>query len=138
MSALLITLQKAGIAFFSFHVLSIAGRRTGRMREAVVSLFTVDGRRYVLSFGDLAWVKNARAAGQGVLRRGRVQAPVALVEVGAPDNRAIVREFPRQIPAGVQFFIRLGFVETPGRPDQFEAAADRLALFRIDPAVRPS
>jgi len=103
------------------------------MRTTVVSPFTVDGSRYILSFGDLGWVRNARAAGWGNLGRGRSMKKVGLVEVGLPERDAIVREFPRRIPAGVQFFVRSGLVEAPGTPDQFEAAADRLALFRIEP-----
>jgi len=129
----IIALQRVGIAFFSFHVISIPGRRSGRMRTTVVSPFTVNGQRYLLSFGNLGWVRNARAAGWAILSRGRKGARVALVEIHAPESASIAREFPNQIPAGVQFFIRLGLVEPPGRPDQFEAAAGKLALFRIDP-----
>jgi hypothetical protein len=124
-------LQSAGISFFSFHVLRIPGRRSGVLRPTVVSPFVVEGRRYVLSFGRLSWVRNAEVAGWGLLSRGRHTAKVSLVKVGSPENRSVVRAFPRQIPAGVQFFTNLGLVEPPGRPDQFEAAADRLTLFRI-------
>ena len=102
------------------------------MRTTVVSPFTVDGRRYLLSFGQLDWVQNARAAGWAILSRGRRQTRVQLVELAPPESASIVREFPRQIPAGVRFFIRLGLVGKPGGPDQFAAAADRLALFRIE------
>jgi hypothetical protein len=133
MSSLIIGLQRIGVAFFSFHVLRIPGRRSGYMRATVVSPFTVDGERYVLSFGQLDWVRNARAAGWGMLGRGRREAKVALTEVAAPASATIAREFPHQIPAGVQFFVRLGLVDPPGRPDQFEAAAGRLAVFRLDP-----
>jgi len=124
-----IGLQRLGIAFFSFHVISIPGRRSGQIRTTVVSPHTVDGRRYLLSFGQLDWVRNARAAGWAILRRGRRHTRVQLVELRPPESASIVREFPRQIPAGVRFFIRLGLVEKPGGPDQFAAAADRLALF---------
>jgi hypothetical protein len=133
-SSLIITLQRAGISFFSFHVLKIPGRRTGVMRPTVVSPFVVDGHRYVLSFGRLEWVRNAQAAGWGVMSRGRNDEKVSLVEVTPPENRSVVQAFPREIPAGVRFFTRLGLVEAPGRPDQFAAAADRLTLFRIEPA----
>jgi len=126
-------LQRVGIAFFSFHVLAVPGRRSGRLNATPVSPFTVDGQRYILSFGQTNWVKNARAAGWGILSRGRRRARVALVEVRPPESGRIMREFPRQIPAGVQFFERLGLVEPPGGPDQFEAAADRLTLMRIEP-----
>ena len=134
MSRLIIGLQGRGIAFFSFHVLTIPGRRSGVMRRTVVSPFVVEGRRYVLSLGQLEWARNARAAGWGLLRRGRRQSKVALVEVKAPESEPIVSEFPRQIPGGVRFFIQLGLVARPGRPDQFATAAAKLVLFRLDPA----
>ena len=132
-SAVIIALQKLGIAFFSFHTLGIPGRRSGQMRTTVVSPFTVAGHMYVLSFGDLQWVRNARAAGWGHLGRGRSVQKVDLVEVRTPDREVIVREFPRQIPAGVRFFVSSGLVEAPGTADQFAAASDRLVLFRIAP-----
>jgi hypothetical protein len=135
MSQVIIGLQRLGIAFFSFHVISIPGRRSGQMRTTVVSPFEVDQHRYLLSFGQLDWVRNARAAGWAVLSRGRHRTEVTLVEIKPPENRSIVRAFPRQIPAGVRFFIRMALVEAPGSPDQFEAAADKLALFRIDSAA---
>jgi len=132
-SRVIIALQRAGISFFSFHVLEVPGRRSGVLRATVVSLFVVEGRRYILSFGRLDWVRNAEAAGWGVIRRGRRSEKVSLVRVRSPENRTVVGAFPRQIPAGVQFFVQLGLVEAPGRPDQFEAAADRLTLFRVEP-----
>jgi hypothetical protein len=135
MSQVIIGLQRLGIAFFSFQVISIPGRRSGQMRTTVVSPFEVDQDWYLLSFGQLDWVRNARAAGWAILSRGRHRTRVALVEIKAPESRSIVRAFPRLIPAGVQFFIRMGLVQAPGGGDQFEAAADKLALFRIDPTT---
>jgi hypothetical protein len=126
-------LQGMGIAFFSFHLISVPGRRTGLMRTTPVSPFSVDGRRYILSFGQTEWVKNARESGWGILARGRRRSKVGLVEVLAPASAVIAREFPLKIPAGKQFFVRLGLVEKPAGPEQFAAAAERLALFRIDP-----
>lgn len=131
MSRLIIFLQRIGIAFFSFHVLTIPGRRSGLMRATVVSPFSVAGELYVLSFGELDWVRNARAAGWGLLRRGSHEARVGLIEVEPPESAEVAAEFPKQIPAGVQFFVRMGLVEAPGRPEQFKSAAPRLALFRI-------
>ena len=126
-------LQRAGVAFFSFHVLAVPGRRSGQLKATPVSPSSVDGQRYILSFGATDWVKNARVAGWGYLSRGRRRARVALVEVHPPESGRIVREFPRLIPAGVQFFVRLGLVKAPGGPDQFDAAAERLTLIRIEP-----
>ena len=132
-SRVIIGLQRLGIAFFSFHLVTVPGRRTGRMRTTVVSPFVVDGARYLLSLGELEWARNARASEWALLRRGRRQERVHLVEVEPPGSSRIVREFPVQVPGGVQFFVRLGLVQPPGRPDQFESAAPGLVLFRVDP-----
>ena len=121
------------IGLRSVQVLSTPGGRAGQRRTGVVSPVVSAEHRYLLSFGQLDGVRNARASGWAILSRGRRETKVALVEVTQPDSLIIVREFPRQIPAGVQFFIRMGLVDRPGGPDQFESAADRLALFRVDP-----
>ena len=133
LNRLIVLLQRLGLAFLSFHLLSVPGRRSGRMRTTPVSPFAVEGRRYVLSVGATQWVKNARAAGTGVLSRGRRQQRVALVELPPEGREAVVREFPVQVPGGVQFFVRIGLVRAPGDPDAFAEAAPRLAVFRIDP-----
>jgi hypothetical protein len=125
-------LQGAGIALGSIHLISVPGRRTGEMRTTPVSPFTVGNRRYILSFGETEWVRNARAAGWGMLTRGRSKTKVKLTEVKPPDSRPILSEYPRRIPTGVPFYLRVGLVEPPGRPDQFEAAADQLALFDVE------
>jgi len=104
-----------GIAFFSFHLISVPGRRTGRLRTTPVSPFTVDGHRYILSFGQTEWVKNARAARQGILSRGRRQTRVALIEVGPPDSGRILREFPRLIPGWSRILCAARFGRTTSR-----------------------
>jgi hypothetical protein len=96
----IVLLQGLGIAFLTFHVLSVPGRKTGRQRPTPVSPFSVEGRRYIVSFGQTEWVRNARAAGWGILGRGRRRQRVRLVELGLEEREPILRQFPVQIPAG--------------------------------------
>jgi hypothetical protein len=42
-----------------------------------------------------------------------------------------MRAFPTEVPGGVMFFVRLGLVSRAD-PDEFAAAADQVAVFRID------
>lgn len=129
---LIVALQRLGIAFFTFHLLSVRGRTSGTVRTTPVSPFTVDGRRYLMSLGQTNWVRNARSAHEGVLSRGRRQERVALVELPPADRAAIAHEFPRQVPHGVRFFLQTGVVQPPGDPAAFERAAANLAVFRLD------
>lgn len=132
---MIVLLQRLGIAFFTFHLLTVPGRRSGRPRTTPVSPFRVDGRRYVMSFGQTEWVKNARAAGTCILSRGRRRQPVNLIELTSEERAVIAREFPAQVPHGVDFFVRLGVVSPPGDGDAFAAAAPRLAVFRLEAAA---
>jgi hypothetical protein len=59
---------------------------------------------------------------------------VTLTEVDDPAvSRAVLRAFPTEVPNGVPFMIRVGLVDRAD-PGQFEAIADRVAVFRLDEA----
>jgi len=131
-------LTRAGLPLGTIHVLTVPGRRSGAPRPTPVSPLTVDGHRYVIAgLPESDWARNVRAAGRGELARGRRRQTVTLTEVTDPDlRREVVRAFPREVPHGVPMFIKLGIV-TAADPDQFAAAADRVAVFRLEP-VRAS
>jgi len=133
----IVLLQRLGIAFFSFHLISVQGRTTGRLRTTPVSPFSVDGQRYIVSFGHTEWVRNARVAGWGILARGRRRERVRLQELGLEERGPILRHFPVRVPQGVRFLVRVGAVQPPGDADAFAAAALRLAVFRVEPASSP-
>jgi deazaflavin-dependent oxidoreductase (nitroreductase family) len=125
-------LQRLGLQLGTIHVLTVPGRISGAPRPTPVSPLTVDGRRYVIAALPQAdWARNVRAAGAGELAYGRHRRRVALTEVTDPDlRRTVVRAFPTEVPHGVQFFVRLGLVES-GDPDEFAGIADRVAVFEL-------
>jgi hypothetical protein len=127
-------LQRLGIAFFSFHMLSVPGRKSGRLRTTPVSPFVLAEQQYIVSFGQTEWVKNARVAGWGILARGRRRQRVHLIELGLDERTPILREFPLRVPQGVRFLVQAGAVQPPGDPAALEAAALGLAVFRIEPS----
>ena len=53
---------RLGVKVGSQHLLSIPGRRSGRLRSTPVSIVDVGGLRYVVAaFSEVDWVKNARS-----------------------------------------------------------------------------
>ena len=101
---LIVALQRRGLAVGSMRLLSVPGRRSGRLRTTPVSPLWVNGRRYIVAGLEGAdWVKNARAAGWGVLARGREEERVGLVELPVGERAVVLREFPDKVPGGVQF-----------------------------------
>ena len=129
---LIILLNRLGVSIGTMHILSIPGRKTGKMRSTPVSVLRVNGQRYILTGLETGWVKNARAAGWGLLSYGRRQERVALLELPVEERSPILREFPAQVPGGVQFFERL--LDLPSDPEAFAQAAPRCPVFRLEHA----
>lgn len=113
-------------------VLTVAGRKTGKPRSTPVTPMTVDGSRYVVGgLPGADWVANARAAGTATLHQGRREQKVRMVEIPAEQARPLLRQFPTLVPTGVSFIRNAGLVTGPN-PDEFEALAGRLPVFRFD------
>lgn len=124
-------LQRFGLSIGSMHILSVPGRQSGAMRSTPVSVLSVDRRRYIVAgLDDADWVRNARAAGRGILRFGRKEENVSLVELPVSDRSPILREFPLLVPHGVMFFQRLHGVAA--EPDAFAGLADRCPVFWVE------
>ena len=127
----IIALQRLGFVVGSMYVLAVPGRRSGVLRSTPVSLLTVDDQRYIVAGLDSAdWVLNARAVGRGSLHRGRTEEHVSLVELPVDARVPILREFPRLVPQGVQFFTRLYGVT--GDPEAFAGLAPHCPVFRVE------
>jgi deazaflavin-dependent oxidoreductase (nitroreductase family) len=128
-----IFLNRLDLPVGPIHLLTVPGRKTGLPRTTLVAPVVVDGIRYIVqAYPDSDWVKNVRAAGHGLLTRGRRTQEVDLLEVPEEQRGVILREFPAQNPRGAGAFIRSGLVDSES-PDSFAAAASRCPVFRAVP-----
>jgi len=128
----MIGIQRLGVNFGPV-VLTVPGRKSGKPRSTPVTPMTVDGKRYVVAgLPDSDWAANARAAGSATLQVGRRTEVIRMVEMSADEARPLLRAFPAEVPSGVGFIKNAGLVTGPN-PDEFEALAGRLAVFRLDP-----
>lgn len=133
MNKFMITLQRLGIPTGPPMVLTVPGRKTGRPRSTPMTPFTLDGQLYaVAGFPGADWARNARAAGTGTLGKGRKTRPVRIIELTAEQARPVLRQYPTEVPIGVGFLKRSGLVRQ-GNPEEVEALAGRIAVFRLDP-----
>jgi hypothetical protein len=124
-------LQRLGVKTGTIHLLAVPGRVSGKMHKTPVSLLKVNGRRYIVGGLEHAdWVRNARAAGWGVLYYERIEEPISLIELPVADRAEILRQFPRLVPHGVPFFTRLYGVGAD--PEAFARLADRCPVFRVE------
>jgi F420H(2)-dependent quinone reductase len=135
MNRLIVALQRKGLALGTMRVLSVPGRKSGRLRTTPISPLVVGGRRYVVGGSAQAdWVKNARAAGWGILARGHKEERVRLVELPVEERAPILREFPKEVPGGISFFRSMYELpkEKEALPEAFAALAPRCAVFRLE------
>ncbi len=130
----MIGVQKLGFGFGGKGplILTVPGRKSGKMRSTPITPMIVDGKRYVL--GGLPgsdWAANARAAGEVELRQGRNTERVRMVELPPDEARPLLRLFPVEVPTGVGFMKNAGLITGPN-PDEYEALAGRCPVFRVD------
>jgi len=130
-----IALQRMGLAIGTMWILSVPGRKSGKMRSTPVSSLIVANQQYIVGgLAEADWVKNARAAGWGLLAQGRKKAHVRLIELPVEQRASILREFPRLVPGGVAFFQRLYDLPADSAllPDAFAGLARQSTVFRVE------
>lgn len=89
-------------------LLTVRGRKTGQPRTAAVAVVEIEGRRWVIgSYGDVNWVRNLRAAGEGSLRRGRSSQPVVTRELGTKEAAVFFRNVLTPYVAGLPWIGRM-------------------------------
>jgi deazaflavin-dependent oxidoreductase (nitroreductase family) len=130
-------------------LLSVRGRNSGVQRTFPVSLMEIGGRRYVqAAFGEVAWVRNLRAAGVAVLRKGRAAETVRALElapeaagqilydalVSYPQSRSLRRFLGPTVRPPVAVLRYFGIRVDTKLPD-YVAAARRQPIFElVEPA----
>ncbi|WP_328349780.1 nitroreductase/quinone reductase family protein [Mycobacterium sp. NBC_00419] len=133
MNRLMMAVQKLGVPTGPAYVLTVPGRTSGKPRSTPMTPFEYDGALYtVAGYPGSDWARNARAAGAGTLSRGRRSRRIAIIELDADQARPVLRAYPVSVPVGVAFAKRSGLVKQ-GSPDEFEALAGTLPVFRFDP-----
>ena len=123
-------LIKAGIAASCAHILTVRGRTTGRLHSTPVDVITVGQDRWLVgAYGPSNWTRNARAAGEVMLRRGRRSQRFTVSAPHPRDAVPVLREYITRIRV-----TRPYFDATPDSPD--DALMAELAthpVFRLTP-----
>jgi deazaflavin-dependent oxidoreductase (nitroreductase family) len=83
-----------GVSLRGSRVLAVRGRKSGEWRTTPVNPLTFEGQRYLVAPRGLThWVRNIRASGEGVLRKGRHQEPIRVAEVPDGEKVPILRAY---------------------------------------------
>jgi deazaflavin-dependent oxidoreductase (nitroreductase family) len=131
-STMLTALLRAGLPLGSLTLLSVRGRKSGKISTIPVALVEQDGTSFlVAAFGEVSWVRNLRVTGQAQLTRRRRTEAIGVVELEAREAAPILKQFLtsyQRVP-----FIPPYFDVTPRSPlVDFEREATQHPVFRIE------
>ena len=112
-------------------LLTVPGRRTGLDRTTpIVPLVTAQGRWLVAPYGEVGWVRNARAAGRVTLSRGETVEVLTATELDPADAVPVLRAYRAMKPAG--WIVRSHLAFGPRSSDaQIAAVASRYPVFEL-------
>ncbi|HSL48591.1 MAG TPA: nitroreductase family deazaflavin-dependent oxidoreductase [Candidatus Deferrimicrobiaceae bacterium] len=121
-------LLKLGLMPGPTYLLTVPGRRTGRPLSTPVTLVEEgDSRWLVAPYGEVAWVRNARAAGQVTLSRGRRSETLPIRELSPAEAAPVLQRYITRVPITRPYF--------DARPDSplaaFIAEAPRHPVFHL-------
>jgi len=121
-------LVASGLVSGHYALLTVRGRSTGRPYTTPVRLIERDGQRWLVApYGAVSWVRNARAAGEVTLRRGRHRWIATVTECDAQQSAPVLRDYVRAVPV-----TRPYFDARPDDPiDRFAEEAAAHPVFRL-------
>jgi deazaflavin-dependent oxidoreductase (nitroreductase family) len=94
LNAVVRPLARLGLTGPRTHLLTVRGRKSGKLWSTPVSIVADGGERWLVApYGERNWVRNARAAGWIDLRRGRRDERLAVEELSAEDAVPVLRRY---------------------------------------------
>jgi deazaflavin-dependent oxidoreductase (nitroreductase family) len=123
-------LTRRGLSVAGSRVLEVRGRTSGEWRRTPVNLLTFEDTRYLVApRGEVQWVKNLRASGQGRLRVGRRTEDFTATEVTDEEKPPLLRAYLQKWKWEVGAFF--GGVGPDSTDDELRRIAPDHPAFRI-------
>jgi len=123
-------LTRHGISLLGSRVLSVPGRKTGKVQQVPVNLLQRDGRRYLVAIrGNTQWVRNVRAAGSAKLQVGRRVEEVTLSELPVEERVPVLRLYLARWGWEVSQFVP--GLSKESTDDELLAAAPGIPAFEV-------
>jgi deazaflavin-dependent oxidoreductase (nitroreductase family) len=125
-------LTRLGLGASYRHILTVRGRKSGRVHSTPVDVMEVGEDRWLVAgYGVVNWVHNVRASGAATLSRGGESRAYRVVEATPDDAVPVLREYMRKVRVTASYFDA-----TPDSSDEAVAAeVSRHPVFRLVPGA---
>ena len=121
--------MKIGIAPKYQFILSVRGRKSGRIYSTPVYIMEDNSKRLLVSpYGEVAWVINARAVGKITLTKGAESKEYKIDELSSKESAPILKKYLALAPITQPYFDA-----KPDAPlESFLAEASRHPVFKLN------
>src|SRR5262249_2209395 len=93
------SLLRVGLSPRHTYLLTVPGRQTGRLYSTPVTLVEDSGQRWLVApYGEVAWVRNARASREVTLSRGRRVERRVLFDVAPGEAASVLQRYVARAP----------------------------------------
>ncbi|HEY1801995.1 MAG TPA: nitroreductase/quinone reductase family protein [Terriglobales bacterium] len=121
-----------GIGFSYSYLLEVRGRKSGKLFSTPVSLLELGGKKFLVApRGQTQWARNAEAAGEITLKRGRRRKRYRVRPLADGEKPEVLKMYLDSYKGAVQKFFP---VKTGAPVSAFVELAPKYPAFEIFPA----
>jgi deazaflavin-dependent oxidoreductase (nitroreductase family) len=118
-----------GLGFSYNYLLQVRGRKSGRIYSTPINLLELAGKRFLVApRGQAQWVRNAEAAGEIVLKKGRTHKKFHLRPIPDADKPEILKAYLDHFKREVQRYFP---VEAGSPVEAFREISHRYPAFEL-------
>ena len=121
-----------GLGFSYNYLLQVRGRKSGKLYSTPINLVELRGKRFLVApRGRTQWVRNAEAAGEVTLKKGRTKLQFRLRPITDADKPEILKAYLDSFKREVQQYFP---VAAGSQVQAFEPLAQSYPAFELIPA----
>ncbi len=120
-----------GLGFSYNYLLEVRGRKSGRTYSTPIDLLELNGKRYLVApRGRTQWVRNAEAAGEVTLKKGRTRQRFRLRALADSKKPEVLKAYLDTFRREVQQYFP---VKAEAPAEAFRAVAEQYPVFELIP-----
>jgi deazaflavin-dependent oxidoreductase (nitroreductase family) len=125
------TVVGLGFGFSHNYLLQVRGRKSGKLYSTPIDLLEIDGKNFLVAPRGLTqWVRNAEAAGEVTLKKGKRLRRFRLHMIPEIERNHILKAYLDRFKAEVQRYFP---VPAGSPPEAFTALAGSYPVFELLP-----
>jgi len=113
------------------YLVEVRGRKSGKIYSTPIYLLEMNGKRYLVATrGRTQWVRNAEAAGEVTLKKGRARQPYRVRAAPESDRPGLLKAYLDRFKTTVQRYFP---VPAGSPPEAFAEIAGNYPVFELLP-----